>query len=93
MCLHCTVDTRSHTFFLSAGQIRQDGEKITPKEIVKKIVWDIREVCRQYLQDRMSIFQPKNNQNPQQWLTNFLEEEKEVLKKHGLIFDGSVEIS
>ena len=91
--LHCTIDKKPYTFFLSAQQIRQNGEKITPKEIVVKFVWDIREICRQYLQDRMSIFKSSNKKNTEQWLRDFLEEEKEVLKKHGLIFNGTIGIS
>lgn len=36
----------------------------------------MRESCRQYLQDRMSIFKPREKKNTEQWLREFLEEEK-----------------
>jgi hypothetical protein len=64
-----------------------------PQEIVKKLVWDMRETCRNYLQDRMSLFVSENDKNPEQRLRFFLEEEKEVLRKHGLVFDGTMQIS
>ena len=91
--LQCTIDKDTYTFFLTAQQIQQDGEKIMPKEIVKKLIWDMRETCRNYLQDRMSLYPSRHNGNPEKWLQTFLEEEKDVLAKHGLIFNGTIDLT
>lgn len=87
------VDKKTHTFFLSAQNTQEDGERITAKQVVKKLIWDMRETCRNYLQDRMSLFISENDKNPEQQLQLFLEEEKEVLLKHGLNFNGTIKVS
>lgn len=91
--LQCTIDKKTYTFSLTAQKIQQDWEKITAKDIIKKLVWDMRETCRGYLQDRMSLFVSGDNKNIEQKLQLFLGEEKDVLGKHGLISNGRISIS
>lgn len=87
------MDKKTHTFSLSAQKIHQDGEKISAKEITQKLIWDMRETFRNYLDARMSIMPIDQGVNFEQSLKDFLSQESEALAKHGLIFTGKIALS
>lgn len=87
-----TVNGKQHTTSLTAQRlIDEKWDKVSAADVAEKIIWDMREAYRNYLDNRIDIIPDIINlQTRDEKFQRFLEEEKEALKKHWLTFSGKI---